>query len=111
MPCNNGHITPGAAITSARTIRDQAEAAPPPSQDQVAQALEAMKPLMSLDDVAQTLGVSSRTVESLIGKGKLRPLWIKGQQRFHPDIVAAYLRQCEKRSRASRQKGRARRDA
>lgn len=52
----------------------------------------AMKPLLSTDDLATTLNVSKRTVEKIIAEGKIRPLWIRGQRRYHPDTVAAYLR-------------------
>ena len=45
---------------------------------------EAMKPLLSVSDLARTLKVSNRTVETLIAAGKLRPLWIRGVRRFHP---------------------------
>lgn len=62
----------------------------------------ALKPLMSVSDVAATLTVSERTVEKLIVQGKLRPLWIKGQRRFHPDVVTAYIRSCEKKPRRTR---------
>ena len=54
----------------------------------------ALKPLMSVQDVARTLNVSTRTTETLIASGKLHPLWIKGQRRFDPDTVAAYMRSC-----------------
>ena len=59
----------------------------------------ALKPLLDVADVAKTLGVSRRTVENLIGQGKLRPLWIRGQRRFHPDTVDAYVRTCEQKPR------------
>jgi len=65
--------------------------------DQLLREHAALKPLMSVDDVARTLNVSARTVENIILQGKLRPLWIKGQRRFHPDAVMAYLRTCEKK--------------
>ena len=60
----------------------------------------ALKPLMSVKDVAKTLGVSPRTVETLIGDKELRPIWVKGQRRFHPDTVAAYVDACARRSAA-----------
>lgn len=66
----------------------------------------ALKPLMSIKDVARTLGVSERTVETLVAVGKLRPLWIKGQRRFHPDAVDAFIRAGERK--AQRRSGRAR---
>ncbi|CAN0595678.1 unnamed protein product [Laminaria digitata] len=62
-----------------------------------------MKPLLCVGDVARTLQVSMRTVETLIAGGKLRPLWIRGVRRFHPDTVSAYLRSCEKK-RSSRRR-------
>ena len=55
-----------------------------------------LKPLLDVADVAKTLNVSPRTVEKLIGLDELRPLWIKGQRRFHPDAVMDYLQTCEK---------------
>jgi len=59
----------------------------------------ALKPLMRVRDVARTLGVSERTVETLVASGKLQPLWIKGQRRFHPDTVEAFIRAGERRAR------------
>lgn len=64
----------------------------------------AMKPLLCVGDVARTLQVSMRTVETLIAAGKLRPLWIRGVRRFHPDAIEAYLRSCEKKRRRTRKK-------
>ena len=63
-----------------------------------------LKPLLDVADVAKTLNVSPRTVEKIIGLGKLRPLWIKGQRRFHPDVVAAYLRTCEMQPRSRKRR-------
>ena len=56
-----------------------------------------LKPLMSVKEVARTLGVSERTVETLVAGGKLRPLWIKGQRRFHPDAIDAFIRAGERK--------------
>ena len=70
--------------------------------EQLLQEHHALKPLLSVKDVARTLAVSERTVEALIQRGRLRPLWVKGQRRFHPDAVDAYLRACEKRPRTRR---------
>lgn len=67
----------------------------------------ALKPLMDLKGVAHTLGVSERTVETLVAGGRIRPLWIKGQRRFHPDTIDAYVRTCARRTR--RPAGKARR--
>ncbi|MBT8402097.1 MAG: helix-turn-helix domain-containing protein [Rhodothermia bacterium] len=51
-----------------------------------------LRQLMSVADVAKTLAVSVRTVETIIRNGELRPLWVRGQRRFHPDSIDAYLR-------------------
>ena len=59
----------------------------------------ALKPLMHVKDVARTLGVSERTVETLIATGNLQPLWIKGQRRFHPGAVDAFICASERKSR------------
>jgi len=55
-----------------------------------------MECLMSIDDVAEVLGVSRRTMEDIVACGDLDPIWIKGQRRFHPDTVDAYLRRQSK---------------
>lgn len=52
----------------------------------------AARPLLTLKDVAKTLSVSLRTVETLVGAGDLRVLWIGAQRRVHPDTLASYLR-------------------
>ena len=68
----------------------------------------AQKQLLSVADLAKTLNVSRRTVETIIAAGKIRPLWIQGQRRFHPDVVTAYLRTCEKQPRSrKRRRGKA----
>ena len=72
--------------------------------EQLLREYSAMKPLLDVADVARTLGVSPRTVEKLIGLGKLKPLWVKGQRRFHPDAVTAYLRTCEKQPRSRKRR-------
>jgi len=48
--------------------------------------------LWTIGDVATRLNVSNRTVESIIDDGKLTPIWIRGQRRFEPEAVEAYLR-------------------
>lgn len=87
----------------------------PALQEHISQAIDhqnrqlleehrALKPLLCVGDVARTLQVSMRTVETLIAAGKLRPLWIRGVRRFHPDIVIAYMRSCEKKRSTRRRK-------
>ena len=65
----------------------------------------AQKQLLSVADLAKTLNVSRRTVENIIAAGKIRPLWIEGQRRFHPDMVDAYLRNCDRRPPGRRGQG------
>lgn len=43
--------------------------------------------------VADYLNVSKRTVERIIDKGELNPLWIGEQRRFDPEAVKAYVRE------------------
>ena len=43
--------------------------------------------------VADYLNVSKRTVERIIDKGELNPLWIGEQRRFDPEAVRAYVRE------------------
>lgn len=53
----------------------------------------AQKPLLSIEDVAETLGKSKRWCETALANGDLpAPLWIGGTRRWHPDSVEAYLR-------------------
>lgn len=74
------------------------------ANEQLLQQHAALKPLMSVADVATSLKVGSRTVEKLIAQGKIRPLWIKGQRRFHPDAISKYLRLCEKPPRSRKRR-------
>ena len=55
--------------------------------------------LWSVDDVALYLGVSRRTVETLIADGQLRPLWVGGSRRFTKEAIRAYLDTCTTRKR------------
>lgn len=43
--------------------------------------------------VADYLNVSKRTVERIIDRGCLNPLWIGEQRRFDPEAVRAYVRE------------------
>ncbi|MCS3782694.1 helix-turn-helix domain-containing protein [Salinibacter ruber] len=43
--------------------------------------------------VADYLNVSKRTVERIIDRGRLNPLWIGEQRRFNPEAVRAYVRE------------------
>ncbi len=53
----------------------------------------ALKSLLSIRDVARTLSISVRTLETLLAEGKLpSPIWVGGQRRWHPDTIAAFLR-------------------
>lgn len=53
----------------------------------------ALKPLLSPLDVARALSVSKRTVETMVAAEELpAPLWVKGQRRWHPDVIVAYMR-------------------
>ena len=51
-----------------------------------------LSPLLSIDGVAKILSVSKRTCETLVADGQIRPIWIKGQRRFHPEAIDAFLR-------------------
>ena len=59
----------------------------------------ALKPLLSVDDLAKTLSVSKRTVETLIHAGEIQPIWIRGRRVFHPDAVDAFIRSRTKKCR------------
>lgn len=62
--------------------------------------------LLDVSDVAERLGVSKRTVETLISTGEIKPIRIKGQRRFDRDAIDAYIRRCaEKRPNRRVKKG------
>lgn len=71
-------------LTLTRTIRQENE--------RLLEKHRQMEGLLSIDEVADVLGVSKRTVEDIVGRDRLQPIWVKGQRRFHPDAVDAYLR-------------------
>jgi len=49
-------------------------------------------PLWDVRDVATRLNVGKRTVENIIADGKLTAIWVRGQRRFEPEAVEAYIR-------------------
>lgn len=55
--------------------------------------------LLTIDQVAERLGVSRRTVNTLIAEGELRPLRIRAARRFMPGAVEDYLRRAATRKR------------
>jgi len=66
------------------TIREQ--------NHQLLEKHRALKPLLSFADAAKTLSISESTLEKIVANGKIQPLWVRGQRRFHPDQISAYLR-------------------
>ncbi|MFB6230473.1 MAG: helix-turn-helix domain-containing protein [Salinibacter sp.] len=58
-----------------------------------------MEALLSIEEVADILGVSKRTVEDIVAAERLKPIWVKGQRRFHPDTVDAYQRSQARKDR------------
>ena len=64
---------------------------------EAARASQMPPPLLTVKDVGRTLSVSPRTVETLIADGEIVPLWVRGQRRFHPDAVLAYVDSCTER--------------
>jgi len=63
--------------------------------DQLAEALEQPdqpEPLMSVQDVADYLGLSKRTIETMIDEGDLTPIWIRRKRRFDRRAIDAYVR-------------------
>jgi excisionase family DNA binding protein len=49
--------------------------------------------LLSPEQVKEYLGVSDRTVDRLVDRGFLSPIWIGGQRRFELEAVRGYLRE------------------
>jgi excisionase family DNA binding protein len=58
----------------------------------VSSSITSLQPLWDVDQVAQYLHVSRRTVETLIAAGELRPMRVGRQRRFDPKTIDAYLR-------------------
>lgn len=63
------------------------------------QKQNAPRPLLSVREVAERLGVSVRTVETLIAEGSLTPIRIRNARRFTEEQTDAFLRQQAKKSR------------
>lgn len=49
--------------------------------------------LWTIQEVGEYLSVSVRTVERIIKKGRLQPIWIRHQRRFEPEAVRRYVRE------------------
>ena len=49
-----------------------------------------MTRLLTTDEVAEILGVSSRTVQRLVASGQLRPVYVRSLPRFTEAEVEAY---------------------
>ncbi len=49
------------------------------------------EPLLSVDEVAEFLGVSRPTIYRLISSGDLRPVVVGARKRFFPEEIRQYL--------------------
>ena len=45
------------------------------------------------EQVADYLNISERTLDRIFDRGHLNPLWVRGQRRFDPEAVRAYVRE------------------
>jgi excisionase family DNA binding protein len=61
-----------------------------PSQN-LAPGVDVLSPLLSINEVAELLGISRPTVYALIRRGELVPIRVGERARFAPADVAAYL--------------------
>jgi excisionase family DNA binding protein len=50
-----------------------------------------LEPLLGVKEVARILAVSTRSVNRLVARGDLRPVWVGGVRRFEPAAIRAYL--------------------
>lgn len=48
--------------------------------------------LLTIKDVARYLGVSPRTVQTIVAEGGLTPIKVRSQTRFSPENVETYVR-------------------
>jgi excisionase family DNA binding protein len=60
------------------------------SQSLTARA-DALSPLLSINEVADLLGISRPTVYALIRRGELVPIRVSDRARFEPADVRAYI--------------------
>ena len=58
------------------------------------------EPLLDLKAVARRLSVSPRTVETLVAEGAIPVTRVRGQRRFTPAAVDAYVRTSSRRGAA-----------
>jgi excisionase family DNA binding protein len=49
------------------------------------------QPLLSVQQAAQLLSISVRTVYTLVERGELPHVWVGGQIRFVPAVLEAWL--------------------
>lgn len=47
--------------------------------------------LLDIEEVAEYLQVSKRTVETLVAEGEIKPIWVRGQRRFTKNAIQSYL--------------------
>jgi len=60
------------------------------SQNLIA-SVDSLSPLLSINEVAELLGISRPTVYALIRRGELIPIRVGERARFEPGDVRAYL--------------------
>jgi excisionase family DNA binding protein len=54
-----------------------------------------VQPLLTVDQAAETLGVSRSTIYNLIGSGQLPTVKLGRSRRISPESLAAYVRERE----------------
>lgn len=60
----------------------------------------APNPLLTVEEAAGVVGISKRSMETLIGAGEIRVMDVGpngGLRRIHPDALKAYMRNCTRR--------------
>jgi hypothetical protein len=57
------------------------------SHDEARRQRYGIEPLLNLRDVAEIFGISTRSVERLIERGDLDPVWVGGVRRFQPGDI------------------------
>ncbi len=89
MPDDSAHLPDDLRDAIVATIRDAlagTAAAPDPHR------------LLTIEEVARRLSVSKTTVEREVDDGRLSPVRVRGQRRFDPRAVDAYVRESARRT-------------
>lgn len=73
-------------------IDSQVEGAVEKALENVKEEWASEPQLWSIQQAADYLNISARTLDTMIASGEIEPIWIKGQRRFDREAIFAYVR-------------------